>query len=93
MAMTTGTLWEHDQPTASCNHGFASHAAVVLHRDILGIRSIDYQEKSIVFSLPDNPLRHCRGSLPTPDGDIIVQWNRDGGDPKIALPPGWRAQE
>ncbi|EMI43750.1 alpha-L-rhamnosidase [Rhodopirellula sp. SWK7] len=93
MAVTTGTLWEHDQSTASCNHGFASHAAVVLHRDILGIRSIDYQEKSISFSLPDNPLHHCRGSLPTSDGDIIVQWNRDGGDPQISLPPDWRAQE
>ena len=29
-------LWEHDKPTPSCNHGFASHAAVVLHRDIFG---------------------------------------------------------
>lgn len=25
MAQRTGTLWEHDSPTASCNHGFASH--------------------------------------------------------------------
>ncbi len=25
MAERTGTLWEHDSPTASCNHGFASH--------------------------------------------------------------------
>ncbi len=25
MADTTGTLWEHDAPHASCNHGFASH--------------------------------------------------------------------
>ncbi len=93
MATTTGTLWEHDSPHASCNHGFASHAAVVLHRDILGIRFIDYQGKSIVFFLPDNPLRHCRGSLPTPDGDIIVQWERDGRDPQLTLPPGWRANE
>ena len=30
MANTTGTLWEHDRATASCNHGFASSAAVVL---------------------------------------------------------------
>ncbi|MBQ9745942.1 MAG: hypothetical protein IJW21_03890 [Clostridia bacterium] len=25
MAELTGTLWENDTPTASCNHGFASH--------------------------------------------------------------------
>ncbi len=25
MAERTGTLWENDTPTASCNHGFASH--------------------------------------------------------------------
>ena len=25
MAALTGTLWEHDMPSASCNHGFASH--------------------------------------------------------------------
>lgn len=27
MANRTGTLWEHDKPNASCNHGFASVAA------------------------------------------------------------------
>ncbi len=27
MADRTGTLWEHDSTTASCNHGFASHVA------------------------------------------------------------------
>ena len=70
-----------------------SHAAVVLRRDILGIRSIDYQGKRVVFSLPDNPLRHCHGSFPTPDGDIIVQWNRDDSDPQLTLPPGWEATE
>ena len=30
MAETTGTLWEHTSPFASCNHGFASHVAVWL---------------------------------------------------------------
>jgi len=32
MAEKTGTLWEHDLPSASCCHGFASHVAVVLDR-------------------------------------------------------------
>ena len=36
MADRTGTLWEHDQATASCNHGFASVAAVLLLRCLIG---------------------------------------------------------
>ena len=34
MALQTGTLWEMISPTASCNHGFASHVLVWL--DYLG---------------------------------------------------------
>ncbi|MBQ9760285.1 MAG: hypothetical protein IJW16_02930 [Clostridia bacterium] len=30
MARATGTLWENRTPSASCNHGFASYAAVVM---------------------------------------------------------------
>ena len=30
MAETTGTLWEHDRPSASCNHGFAAYVAMLL---------------------------------------------------------------
>ena len=36
MAERTGTLWEYDSTAASCNHGFASHAAVYLVRDLGG---------------------------------------------------------
>ena len=32
MAEKTGTLWENMTPTASCNHGFASHVLVWLDR-------------------------------------------------------------
>jgi alpha-L-rhamnosidase len=32
MAEKTGTLWEHMNTTASCNHGFASHVLVWLDR-------------------------------------------------------------
>ena len=32
MAEKTGTLWEHNQETASCNHGFASHILVWLNK-------------------------------------------------------------
>lgn len=32
MALKTGTLWENDTPSASCNHGFASHVLIWLDR-------------------------------------------------------------
>ncbi|MCH7224630.1 hypothetical protein [Haloferula sp. A504] len=90
MAETTGTLWEHDKPQASCNHGFASHAAVVLRRDILGLRQIDHRAKTVAFMIPEHPLERCRGSFPTADGDIVVEWTRGGGS-KLSLPKGWKA--
>lgn len=32
MVDKTGTLWEHQQPTGSCSHAFASHVIVWLHK-------------------------------------------------------------
>ena len=32
MAESTGTLWEHDRPEASCNHGFAAYLAILLSK-------------------------------------------------------------
>lgn len=36
MAEKTGTLWEHSDLRASCNHGFASHAAYLLWQEVAG---------------------------------------------------------
>lgn len=35
MVEKTGTLWEHQQPSGSCSHGFASHVIVWLHKIFL----------------------------------------------------------
>lgn len=40
MAERTGTLWEHDRPNASCNHGFASVAAVLILRCLVGYKTV-----------------------------------------------------
>ena len=40
MAMLTGTLWEHNDSHASCNHGFTSVIAVVLLRALVGFKEI-----------------------------------------------------
>ena len=36
MAKKTGTLWEHDRPGSSCNHGFASSIAPIMLRCLCG---------------------------------------------------------
>ena len=40
MARETGTLWEHDSPAASCNHGFASVAAMLVLRCTVGFDTV-----------------------------------------------------
>ncbi|MBQ4098123.1 MAG: hypothetical protein IJC72_02335 [Clostridia bacterium] len=40
MAERTGTLWEHNTPHASCDHGFASVAAVILLNCVCGYEGV-----------------------------------------------------
>ena len=44
MAKETGSLWEHDLPQASCNHGFASVIAVILLSALLGYITVEKGE-------------------------------------------------
>ena len=55
MADLTGTLWENDNTSASCCHGFASHVERLLYRDVLGIRSIDAVNKKVALGFVDVP--------------------------------------
>ncbi len=64
MADRTGTLWETDAPTSSCNHGFASHAAHTLYRDVLGIHRIDAIGRRVVVQFGDAALTFLRGRDP-----------------------------
>ena len=92
MAERTGTLWEHCDERASCNHGFASHICVHLCRDILGIRAIDPLKKTVEIVIPqDISLQDCSGSVPVAGGNVSVQWERIEGDllSKVTVPPGW----
>ena len=84
MAERTGTLWEMISPTASCDHGFASHAVVYLFRDILGVKSVDAKSREVVVVPPKNiDLDWCEGTLPvSPDETVTIRWRR-GQDPVI----------
>lgn len=41
MVEKTGTLWEHDSPKASCNHGFTSVAAHLILKCIAGYQGVE----------------------------------------------------
>ena len=91
MAERTGTLWEHDAPTASCSHGFASHIAHVLYRDVLGVREIDRINRRITLRFADVPLDWCEGEIPVDGGWLKVSWRRANGRiaPSYSAPEGW----
>lgn len=50
MAEATGTLWENDDSHASLCHGFASYAAVLLFRHVLGVKEVDLRNKALILS-------------------------------------------
>jgi alpha-L-rhamnosidase len=92
MADTTGTLWEHKNTEASCNHGFASHEIRVLYRDVLGVKSVDRVRRIVKLDIGGIPLDWCEGSLPTPEGIIKIKWEHNKeGELKLTtkLPKGW----
>ena len=80
MAEQTGTLWENIGTSASCNHGFASHVAQSLYRDVLGIHAVDTQRRTINLRLDDVGLDWCEGRLLTPQGPVTVKWWKQGKD-------------
>jgi alpha-L-rhamnosidase len=59
MADKTGTLWEHRDVRASCNHGFASYLCVLLdrHKNEISEKSKNNQRKSAGCSLKPSPSR------------------------------------
>lgn len=94
MAELTGTLWEHTDTSASCCHGFASHAAVVYRRDILGVRNIDHVARTVGFVPPsDIGLESVSMDIPVKGGVIHAGWvkDKDGLKTVLELPKGWSA--
>ncbi|MEI6051950.1 MAG: hypothetical protein WCQ44_04555, partial [Opitutaceae bacterium] len=87
-------LWENDRPSASCNHGFASHAAQVLLRDVLGLRVVDVPARHLVLGFSNLKLASCRGCVPTPDGLIELEWTKKNGHLQYRLrtPAGWKVE-
>lgn len=92
MVERTGTLWENVGATASCNHGFASHAVHTLYRDVLGVCRVDSQRKTVALRFGDAKLDWCEGAIPTPDGLIQLRWWKEGEELcyRLAVPQGYQ---
>jgi alpha-L-rhamnosidase len=93
MALKTGTLWENKDTRASCNHGFASHVAHILFRDILGVR-LDPVSRTVVFRVPALPLQWCEGRIPVGGEWIQAKWYREGDTVfcRLQVPAGFRTE-
>jgi alpha-L-rhamnosidase len=91
MSTLTGTLWEHMGTQASCNHGFASHTAHSLYRDILGIYRVDQVRKKVTFRFQDVGLDWCEGRVMTGDGPVELTWRRENNRLQFeySLPAGY----
>lgn len=76
MADLTGTLWENDNTSASCCHGFASHVERLMYRDVLGIRAIDSVNKKVQIGFADVPLQTCTGTMPIGPDAVTVSWRK-----------------
>jgi len=91
MAETTGTLWENVGASASCDHGFASHVAHSLYRDVLGVHTIDSQKQVIHLRIADVGLDWCEGRLLTSQGPVVVKWWKDDNQTiyRAEIPSGY----
>ena len=91
MAERTGTLWEYVSDWKSCNHGFASYAAALYVRSVLGVEKVNVREKTVTVRMTDVPLESCKATLPVPGGKVTYGWRKTGCGRKetFRAPRGW----
>jgi len=94
MADRTGTLWENVGAYASCNHGFASHVAHMLYRDVLGLHRIDPVNKVVDLRFGDLRLNWCEGRIPINGDAVYLRWWEEGEriDYTLTVPAGYTVQ-
>lgn len=71
MADRTGTLWEHDSPTASCNHCFASYAANWITQAVTGYKGFDSVKKEIYLTKPALNTDYY-AKIPVENGFVVL---------------------
>jgi alpha-L-rhamnosidase len=92
MADLTGTLWENDGTYASRNHGFASHVARWLFRDLTGLYEVDSQAKRVTLKFSANTLAWADLRQAFGPGYVGLAWAKaaDGAyEYRVDVPEGY----
>lgn len=82
MADETMTLWEHDAPIASCNHGLSSIAGVLILKALSGLCEINEASGEIMFS-KESCSRKYSITVGLTNGSLHVE--NDGTERKISV--------
>ncbi len=86
MAARTETLWEHDNLSASLNHGFASYAANIIVEGVSGFVGFSKKDKT-VFMRKGNKNVKFKAKIPIENGYLLAE--SDGKEIKIIPPKGY----
>ena len=77
------TCWEvfpgfyENARTRSYCHAWSSAPALLMQKYLLGIKRDEEGFKKISICLPDTDIKWCRGSIPTPFGNIESTWDKN----------------
>lgn len=91
MAKTSGALWEFADGHDSRCHGFGSFVAVLLLRDVIGLKSIDHNEKRVSVKSSGLAIDRAKATVRTSDGPMTVCVSMSEGHTTCdaELPKGW----
>ncbi len=81
----TGTMWENIGPDGTATeartslaHGWASGPTPILTGYVLGVQPVKPGYQTFTVSPHPGSLRWAAGAVPTPDGQILIRWTRNG---------------
>ncbi len=85
MSERTGTLWENNDPHASCCHGFASYICVLYAKIAFGYLGFDETYKTII--LRENFRLSGSARFPVPGGFVSIEITN--GTRAVSIPDGY----
>ena len=87
--------WEKDRWTRSWCHGWSSAPTYFLTTEVLGVKPAEPGFSLVEISPNPCGLKWAKGRVPTPYGEIEVEWHRTSGeglDLSLTLPRGAKAR-
>jgi alpha-L-rhamnosidase len=93
MIELTGTLWEHDDVEASCNHGFGSYVVHWIYKNIVGLEDIDCINKKIILCFREHAVTDYQAKIPFENEWIEVTVKKNALlHCTLQLPKGYTAE-